>query len=74
MKKSKTLSNYDYFLKLDTSPYKGKWIAIAKGKIAASSLRADIAFRAAKQKYSPADISLAKVPREESLVLKIQIK
>jgi len=69
----KQISNYDYFLKLDTSTYKGKWIAIAKNKIAAVDMRADEAFKRARKKFPKSKISLAKVPPEETLVLKMEI-
>ncbi|MBM3209493.1 succinyl-CoA synthetase subunit alpha [Candidatus Shapirobacteria bacterium] len=71
MKKTK-LSNYEYFLKTDTSSYKGKWIAIAEDRVAAIKERADDAFRAAKKKFPKGDISLAKVPQETTLILKIK--
>ena len=74
MGKSKKLSNYEYFLKLDTSSYKGKWIAIAESKVVAVDSRADEAFKTAKKKYPESEISLSKVPQEETLVLKIRLK
>jgi len=73
MRKTK-LSNYEYFLKTDTSSYKGKWIAIAENKVAAVRKRADQAFKAAQKKYPKTNISLAKVPRETTLVLKIKVE
>lgn len=74
MKTVKKLSNYEYFLKLNTSSYKGKWIAIAKNKVVAASAQADEAFKIATKKYPKNEISLAKVPQEETLVLRIKIK
>lgn len=73
MKKINPSSNYEYFLRTDTTAYKGKWIAIAKKKIAAVSLRADEAFKLARKKYPKSEISLAKVPQQEALVLKIKL-
>lgn len=73
MKKTKKLSNYEYFLKLDTTAYKGKWIAMAENKVLAADRRADKAFKEAQKKYPKGSISLAKVPREETLVLEIKI-
>lgn len=63
-------SNYEYFLKLDTASYKGKWIAIARNKVAAVDMRADEAFKIAKKKFPTSKISLAKVPPEETLIAK----
>lgn len=74
MKKTKKLSNYEYFLNLDTSSYKGKWIAIAENKVIAANSRADEAFKIAQRKYPKNKISLAKVPQQEALVLKIKIR
>lgn len=71
MKNIKKSPNYEYFLKLNTTPYEGKWIAIAENKVVASGPRADETFKIAKRKYPKASISLAKVPQEETLVLKI---
>ena len=69
MKKGKISPNYEYFLKLNTAPYKGKWLAIAKNKVVASSLRADEAFKITRRKYPPNEISLAKIPQQEAIVL-----
>lgn len=73
MKKAKKLSNYEYFLKLDTSSYKGKWIAIAENKVVAAGPRADETFKIAQKRYPKSEISLSKVPPQETLVLKIRI-
>lgn len=68
--KQKQLSNYDYFIKLDTSPYKGEWIAIAKGKVVAHGKDAEEVYKKAVQKAGKAIISLSKTPNEQMLVLK----
>lgn len=70
MKSRKKLSNYDYFLKVDTSPYKGEWVAIAESKIVAHGKDAQKVYQQAKKK-TPEDVSLAKVPSEQVLVLKL---
>ena len=72
MTKAKKPSNYEYFLKLNTASYKGKWIAIAKNKVLAASPQADEAFKMAKKKYPKGNISLAKVPQQEALVLVVK--
>jgi len=69
----KGLSNYEYFLKVRADSYKGKWIAITKNKVVAVAKRADEAFKMAKKKYPKSEISLAKVPRQEALVLRVKI-
>lgn len=70
--KQKQLSNYDYFIKTDTSPYKGEWIAIAKGKILAHGKDAQEVYKRAVKKAGNDTISLAKTPEEQMLVLKLQ--
>jgi len=74
MKKAKKSSNYEYFLKLDTTSYKGKWIAIVKNKVVAVSSRADKVFKIAKRKYPKGNISLAKIPPQQALVLRIRCR
>lgn len=67
MKSNKKLSNYDFFLKVDTSPYKGEWVAIAESKIVAHGKNAQTVYKRAKKKAATEDISLAKVPSEQIL-------
>lgn len=66
----KKLSNYDFYIKADTSPYKGEWIAISAKKIVSHGKNAQKVYKQAKQKSKTADISLAKIPEEETLILK----
>lgn len=67
MGKAKTSPNYEYFLRLDTGPYRGKWIAIAGNKVAATSDQADEAFKLARKKYPQKKISLNKIPPDDAL-------
>jgi len=67
--KKKQITNYDYFIKTDTSPYKGEWIAIAKGKILAHGKDAEEVYNKAAKKAGKAIISLSKTPNEQMLVL-----
>lgn len=68
--KKKVPSNYDYFIRADTSSYKGEWIAIADGKVVAHGADAEKVYKAAQKKVPRKDISLAKAPDEQMLVLK----
>lgn len=65
-----TSSNYEFFIKADTSPYKGEWIAIARNKIIAHGQDAEDVYKKAVKKAGNKDVSLAKVPNEQMLVLK----
>ncbi|OGE31099.1 hypothetical protein A2631_05505 [Candidatus Daviesbacteria bacterium RIFCSPHIGHO2_01_FULL_44_29] len=68
MTTKKKLSNYQYFLKADTSGYEGQWIAIADAKIVDHGRKADTVYYRVKKKYPGSDISLAKIPREGDLI------
>lgn len=65
----KPSSNYDFFIKADTSPYKGEWIAIAGKKIVAHGKDAETVYKSAQRKTHLKNISLAKAPDEQMLVL-----
>lgn len=65
--------NYDFFLKTDTSKYKGEWIAIAKNKVIAHGRDAQKVYESAKKKAPKASISLAKPPNEQVLILKFSL-
>jgi len=67
--KTKRPSNYEYFIKTDTSAYKGEWIAIAKGKVIAHGKDAEKVYKIAVKKAGKDSISLAKTPDEQMLVL-----
>ncbi len=71
MKSTKKISNYDYFLKVNTTPYKGEWVAIAESKIIAHGKDAQKVYKQAKKKTPKEDISLAKVPSEQVLILRL---
>lgn len=68
--KQKTLSNYEFFIKADTSPYKGEWVAITGKRIVSHGKDAQQVYKKAKQKTKTSDISLAKIPEEDTLILK----
>ncbi|MBI3443691.1 hypothetical protein HY008_03390, partial [Candidatus Woesebacteria bacterium] len=63
----KRLSNYDFFLKVDTAPYKGEWIAITDKKVVAHGKDAGKVYNTAKKKAYKKNISLAKIPDEQML-------
>lgn len=71
MKHTKKVSaNYDFFLRTDTSRYKGEWIAIADNKVVAHGSDAKKVYATA-QKKTLKPISLAKAPDEQMLVLPV---
>ena len=69
--RQKTSSNYDFYIHANTSAYKGEWVAIAKNKIVAHGKDAEKVYREANKKFKNEEISLAKVPEEQVLVLKL---
>lgn len=70
MKQYKTSSNYNFFIKTDTSAYKGEWLAISGEKIIAHGKDAEEVYKNALKITSAKNISLAKAPDEQMLVLK----
>lgn len=73
MKTKQKITNYEYFLKTDTSAYKGEWIAIANKKILVHGKDAAEVYQKAKKKLPKAKISLAKIPEQQVMVLKISL-
>jgi hypothetical protein len=69
-KKKGASANYDYFIKTDTSGYKGEWIAIAGKKVVSHGKDAEKVYKLAQKKAPKENISLAKAPEEQMLVLK----
>ena len=61
--------NYEFYINADLSEYAGKWIAIVDGKVVASGERADDVMKEAEKKYPHEEITLAKVPTDDILVL-----
>ena len=70
MQKKKISTNYDFFLKTDISKFKGEWIAIATKKIIAHGKDAQKVYQAAQKKAPGKEISLAKAPDEQMLILR----
>lgn len=68
--KQKTLSNYDFFIKANTSVFKGEWVAISGRKIVSHGKDAQEVYKKARQKSKTSNISLAKIPEEDTLILK----
>jgi len=69
----KVSSNYDFFVKTSTSKYKGEWLAIADKKIIAHGKKADEVYKAASKKTKSKNISLAKAPNAQMLVLSFRL-
>lgn len=63
--------NYEYFVKTDTSAYQGEWVAISGRKIISHGKDAGKVYNQAKRKYPKKEISLAKIPEEQTLILKV---
>lgn len=59
----------DYFLKTPLKKYQGKYVAILKNKVIASGKDAKEVWKEARKKYPKQLPTLAKVPKEETLVL-----
>lgn len=63
-------NNYKYFVKADTSKFSGEWIALTDKKVIAHGKDAGKVYAQARKLAGRKDISLAKAPEEQMLVLK----
>lgn len=73
MKQLKTSRNYNYFIKTDTSAFKGEWLAISGNKIIAHGKDAEKVYKNARKKSGSKTFSLAKAPSEQMLVLQFSL-
>lgn len=60
---------FDFFVKTDLKPYTGKYIALVGKRVIASGDNAKQVWEKAKEKYPQKTPTLAKLPKEEALVL-----
>jgi hypothetical protein len=60
---------FKFFLKSDLSRYQGKYIAIVDNKVVACDDNAKKVWEKAKKKYPNRLSTIAKLPREEALIL-----
>lgn len=73
MKTKKTYKSkeFEFFLRASLKKYKGKYVVIIGNKVVASGDNAKEVWEMAKKKYPKKLPTLAKLPKEEALVLKI---
>lgn len=64
---------FEFYVKTDLSKYKGKYVAIVEDKVVASGDNAKEVFEEAKRKTSKIP-TIAKIPKEEALILRIKWK
>ena len=62
---------FEFFLKFPLKKYRGKYIAILGKKIVASGKTAKEVWEKARKKYPRQLPTIAKLPKEETLVLRI---
>lgn len=65
---------FDFYLKADLSKYEGEYIAIIEDKVVASGKNAKKVFEEAKKKFPDKLPTLAKIPKDDALVLRIKWK
>ena len=65
---------FEFFVKADLKRYEGKYIAIIDQKVVASGDNAKEVLEAANKKYPGRKPLLAKVPKEDALILEIRWK
>ena len=69
MKDKKHSNEFNYFIKADLTRYKGSYIAIVGNKVVAHGDSAKEVWGRARQKYPDKTPTLAKLPKEEALIL-----
>jgi hypothetical protein len=67
--KQSVSSNYKYFVKTDTSKFSGQWIALTDKKVVAHGKDAEKVYAQAKKMAGRKNISMAKAPDQQMLVL-----
>jgi hypothetical protein len=60
-KQTGTSENYDFYMRMDTTPYIGQWLAISGGKLITHGKRADRVYYKAKKIVGDKIIALSKV-------------
>lgn len=68
-----TSKEFELYLRADLSKFKGKYVAIVEDKVVASGENAKEVFEEAKRKTGKTP-TIAKIPKEEALILSIQWK
>ncbi|MBI2449813.1 succinyl-CoA synthetase subunit alpha [Candidatus Pacearchaeota archaeon] len=64
---------FEFYVKADLSKYKGKYVAIVDDKVVASGDNAKRVFEEAKKKTGKIP-TIAKIPNEEALILRVRWK
>ncbi len=65
---------FEFYLKADLTEYKGKYIAIVGDQVIASGDDAKEVLDEAKKKFPDKTPTLAKIPKEEALILRLEWK
>lgn len=67
--KQKSAPEFEFFVRSDLSEYKGQYVAIIGKEVVASGKTAKEVWGKAKRRYPNKTPTLAKLPKEEALVL-----
>ena len=65
--------NFSWFIKADLRAYKGKFIAIAKGRVVCSGQKAGDVYQKAKTKFPKTEVILWRVPEGEAFAFRIRV-
>lgn len=66
---NKNSQEFDFFLRANLEKYKGEYVAIVGKKIASHGKNAKEVWEKAKNKFPDSLPTIAKIPREEALIL-----
>lgn len=65
---------FEFYVKANLKEYEGKYVAIIGDKVVASGTNAKEVLEEAKRKFPNKMPALAKIPKEETLILKFKWK
>jgi Family of unknown function (DUF5678) len=71
-RKNTPSKEFDFFIRADLSRFAGQYIAIVGRKVVASGSNAQRVWRQAKRRFPSATPTMGKLPRAETLVLRLR--
>jgi hypothetical protein len=71
-RKKASSKEFEFFIRADLSRFAGQYVAIVGEKVVASGSNAEAVWRQAKRRFPSSTPTLGKLPRAETLVLRLQ--
>lgn len=61
--------NYNFFLRMDTTPYRHEWIAVIDNKVVAHGRKIGVVLKEVERIYPKKNPLIIKVPGKETMIL-----